>query len=606
MWTRGKPGAPIQLFFRFVFSFILLLLVTVPIQAQGWKTTMVVPEARVLASGTVNFTECYTARNSGTEGWYKCSDQNLRHRLNWDAVWPQVHRDVDFHLNEPGQVYIIFTSYVDKTWPYSGISAAISKAVNNGSWQNVLLGSGMRLAFFRGENLVDTSPRVSKTGPPPVTYRIGADGKIQFYDSIPHFSAGQYRLILTEAMFHNMNTADKTYHPSRGKYKLLFVPDRPVASVGTPPAVTPVPVPGTVHSQAPDTWAVNQAGNVYQLNQKWGWTPRLGEKAQDIGVGADGSTWIVGTSPVYGGYIIYRWTANGYVRVDGGAVRIDVDANGRAWVVNSMNDIYRWLGDHWKRMPGKAVDIGIGANGSVFIIGTNRTAGGYGIYHWNGSSWNPIPGAAVRIDVDASGNPWVVNDAGVISRWNGSGWNQLPGQATDISVGRNNAWVIGTGSVPGGHDIYKWNNQTQNWEQVPGGAVAISVGGFSHHSQTTSNIHSPRAGLKSGQYKVKVWVGGTLYNSTWFIKVENGNITGLSKWPCCPNDPLRGKLTGDTVMIQRDCAGQGWNRGRIQTYTGTLNGNRIQGTATGTGLTGYKTTWTLFLDSEGPLKYGKR
>ena len=41
----------------------------------------------------------------------------------------------------------------------------------------------------------------------------------------------------------------------------------------------------------------------------------------------------------------------------------------------------------WKQLPGSGNDIGVGANGAVWAIGTNPTAGGYGIFRWNGNDW---------------------------------------------------------------------------------------------------------------------------------------------------------------------------------------------------------------------------
>ncbi len=870
MWIRKRPVASTQLFFRAIFTFVCLLMVAVPIQAQEWKTAMMVPGAQVLASGTVNFTKCFTARNSGSDAWYTCSDSHQRRALRWNTVWPHVHRDISFRLNEPGQVYVIFTARVGKTWAYEGGSAAISKLDKDGSWHNVWLGPGLRSALFRGSRLVDTGPYANQPGPPPLRYRIGKDGKIQFREGIPRYEKGQYRLTLTEAMFHNTNTADKTYHPCRLEYKLVFVPDNPIPSAESAIPAHPVQMAGTTHGQVTNTWTVNKAGNIYRLNDKLGWTHVPGKKAKDVGVGANGSVWIVGTSPVYGGFAIYRWNKKRFVRVDGGAVRIDVDRDGMPWVVNKMNDIYRRVNNHWKRMPGKAVDIGIGANGSVWVIGIGRTPGGHGIWQWNGSNWERVQGAAVRVDVDAAGNPWVVNDAGGIFKWNGKGWNTLPGLGTDITVGGGSEWVIGTDSVPGGHGIYKWRSRTRKWKRVPGGAVAISTGGVSNGFQSGTPVLKPttppgtgpvfskvpytwavnrtgriyrlnknrkwklisgvlakdigvgangtvwiigtkatrggyaiyrwmenrfarvdgaavridvgpwgtpwvvnsfgniyrwvnkrwehlpgkavdigvgadgsawvlgtshtrggygifrfngnnwdkikggavridvddsgnpwivndagkifrwnrngwnvlpglatdisaggsmvvvtgtdttvgghgiyqwvektrkwkrlpggavaistgqipldlsgnapgapapvvvqaaRYKLKSGRYKVKTWVGGTLYESVWTLRVRNGKITGMSSWPCCPGprtDALKGHITGNRILIKRDCSGQGWNGGCIQTYTGKVKGNRIEGTAAGTGLTGHKTTWTLLLGSRTALNFRKR
>jgi hypothetical protein len=124
--------------------------------------------------------------------------------------------------------------------------------------------------------------------------------------------------------------------------------------------------------------------------------------------------------------------------------------------------------------PGAATDIAVGVNGSVWVVGTNPTAGGYGIYRWNGAGWTRMPGGAVGIAVDPGGNPWVVNSAHQIYHWLGNRWVSAPGGATDISVGANGSvWIVGTNPTTGGYGIYRWNGA--GWTRMPGGAVSIAV-----------------------------------------------------------------------------------------------------------------------------------
>jgi hypothetical protein len=134
--------------------------------------------------------------------------------------------------------------------------------------------------------------------------------------------------------------------------------------------------------------------------------------AKDIGIGANGSVWIVGTNPVSGGYGIYRWDGENWEGVDGGAVRIDVDPQGNPWIVNNNGNIYRRFGNHWEQLFGAARDIGIGANGSVWIVGTNPVSGGYVIYRWDGRNWEiGSDDGALQISVDKDGIPWIVNSS---------------------------------------------------------------------------------------------------------------------------------------------------------------------------------------------------
>ena len=208
----------------------------------------------------------------------------------------------------------------------------------------------------------------------------------------------------------------------------------------------------------------------------WSWE-NLPGKAKDIGVGSDGSTWVINTNAGTGGYGIARWNGSKWTGIGGAAIRLAVDPQGNPWVVNSSDKIYHWTGSRWDAISGAAKDIGVGADGSVWVIGTNAVEGGYGIHHWQDGKWSSIPGGAVRIAVDKNGKPWVVNASGTIHRWTGNGWNQLPGGAKDIGVGANGTvWVTSnTINSDGNRNLYWWDGSGA-WQKAPGSAVNVAVG----------------------------------------------------------------------------------------------------------------------------------
>jgi hypothetical protein len=208
--------------------------------------------------------------------------------------------------------------------------------------------------------------------------------------------------------------------------------------------------------------------------------------ATDIGVGSDGSVWVVGTKPVAGGGDeIYHWTGSRWAAVPGGAVSIAVDPRGNAWVVSAAHLTRHWNGTAWVTYPDTANDVAVGANGSVWTVGTNRVAGGYGIYRWAGRAWAPVPGGAVRIAVDPRGNAWVVSPTHHIYHWNGTAWASYPGAANDVAVGANGSvWALGLNRVAGGYGIYRWTGTA--WAPVPGGAVRIAVASNGHPWLITS------------------------------------------------------------------------------------------------------------------------
>ena len=87
----------------------------------------------------------------------------------------------------------------------------------------------------------------------------------------------------------------------------------------------------------PGTSTLAQTGTP-QAGTAW---ERMPGAASDIAVGANGAVWVVGATPVDGGFAIHRWTGARWERVRGGAVEVAVDPEGRPWVVNDRGAIFR-------------------------------------------------------------------------------------------------------------------------------------------------------------------------------------------------------------------------------------------------------------------------
>jgi len=210
------------------------------------------------------------------------------------------------------------------------------------------------------------------------------------------------------------------------------------------------------------------ADNQLGLARQPDWQRMLGS-ASDIGVGADGSVWAIGTDERSGGFGIYQWLGSTWQRVKGGALRIDVDPNGIPWIVNNSHSIYRRQGSDWVRMGGNARDIGIGADGTVWV-----TSGG-GTYRYDEGDWVGVRGSGVRIDVDPSGVPWVVDHTNDIHQLIAGRWIRRSGEARDIGVGGDGSvWIVGTSDDEGRHGVYRWSGTA--WNPVSGSLRQISVG----------------------------------------------------------------------------------------------------------------------------------
>jgi hypothetical protein len=119
-------------------------------------------------------------------------------------------------------------------------------------------------------------------------------------------------------------------------------------------------------------WVVNSFGDIFRRTSNsvssgsWEHLPGC---ALDIGVGADGSAWVIGCLSATGGHSIHKWNGSDWDRTtdNGAAESIAVDSMGRPWVVNDAGDVFKRTtsttdSGSWTilpRPPGGARDIGI-------------------------------------------------------------------------------------------------------------------------------------------------------------------------------------------------------------------------------------------------------
>lgn len=200
------------------------------------------------------------------------------------------------------------------------------------------------------------------------------------------------------------------------------------------------------------------------------WTKVRGT-AQDISVGANGETFVVGEDGV-----VWRWRreGSGWSRRSGIVQRIAVDPKGSHWGVAENGRTYRMSGLWWKQIDDLAQDIAIGGDGTVIKSNQDDT-----LARWDKFSgrWRPIAGTGKRIAVGPKGNPWVVKANGTLARYDGREWQTLPGQANDIAISPDgSAYIIDASGVS------RWDDKNNLWIAVPDtvGGIAISVGLGNH------------------------------------------------------------------------------------------------------------------------------
>ncbi|QJR16245.1 tectonin domain-containing protein [Usitatibacter palustris] len=149
--------------------------------------------------------------------------------------------------------------------------------------------------------------------------------------------------------------------------------------------------------------------------------------------GPSGDVYAVGTTKVHAGYEILKWarppgkgqSARWEVVGGAGAIRIEVDPEGRPWIISEWHQIFRHDGKGWVTMPGAARDIAINSKGVVVIAGTDGM-----VYKWGGSAWQVVDRAAfASIAVDPEGRIWGAGDDKTIKALGVNLPSAIPGTA---------------------------------------------------------------------------------------------------------------------------------------------------------------------------------
>lgn len=194
-------------------------------------------------------------------------------------------------------------------------------------------------------------------------------------------------------------------------------------------------------------WAVTGQGDVYRLRgETW---RRMPGKAEDVGIGADGSVYVVGNSGE-----VYSWNESSFSwsSQGGDAERITV-ADGTPWVATNSRKIYRLRGGgNWQNIPGRARDLAAGPDGTIWAAGE-----GGKVYMWNEDAfqWQDMGGDKVReIDVDGNGFVWVVTLDDRVYRTQGPvDENGIDDESVeDGGMGMDDDEDVGMGGMGGGSE----------------------------------------------------------------------------------------------------------------------------------------------------------
>jgi hypothetical protein len=102
-------------------------------------------------------------------------------------------------------------------------------------------------------------------------------------------------------------------------------------------------------------WGIQDTGAIFRSARGTGadWVQIPG-CAKNINVGADGSVWIVGCTAELGGFGLYKLNGSTWDKVPAGVIRVAVDARGRPWVINNIDNagtLYSGDGSHSEVVP---------------------------------------------------------------------------------------------------------------------------------------------------------------------------------------------------------------------------------------------------------------
>lgn len=109
---------------------------------------------------------------------------------------------------------------------------------------------------------------------------------------------------------------------------------------------------------------------------------KLTRTGVDVGCGSEGDTCVTGLDGNLYCYDFYRdeWV---HIRVNEEIThitRVDVDDDGRIYIIADCGIFMLDCDDQWVRLPGYGLDIGVGANFDVWKIGRDRYGDNYGVW----------------------------------------------------------------------------------------------------------------------------------------------------------------------------------------------------------------------------------
>lgn len=232
-------------------------------------------------------------------------------------------------------------------------------------------------------------------------------------------------------------------------------------------------------------WAVDAEGGLFQYNGTF-WRPVGTPKAVDVGVGGDGTVFIVLAS---GGLMRRDARLGSFLAVEGAPpklLRVDVDDQGFPWVVQADGGVHRFTGRSWTHLPGALADLTVGADETAFGVSRDRQ-----LLRWHrtNSRWTPIAARATVAAIGPDGGPWMATPDGEIYAQQPDppalrvarddpqaqvftqvlGWRKVRGSAQSLGIS-SRGQVIALGADG---EIWQWKGR--DWTRLSGKLQRVAL-----------------------------------------------------------------------------------------------------------------------------------
>ncbi|RIA92714.1 hypothetical protein C1645_764264 [Glomus cerebriforme] len=171
---------------------------------------------------------------------------------------------------------------------------------------------------------------------------------------------------------------------------------------------------------------------------------------------------------------IYRYKDGVFKQIPGLAMNVGVGADGTVWVVNRAMGIFSWNGFTWTKVDGFLVQISVGDKTHVMGVNNQNIIFTRSNGDINGI-WISIAGSLADVSIASDGTTWGITKDKDVLRWDGiSTWEIVNEKKLKQIYVSSQEYVVG---VDDNNLIYQYVNNS--WSRLEGSFnyIAISIDG---------------------------------------------------------------------------------------------------------------------------------